>query len=546
MSWFTRLFTRVRPTATSNRPGEWDDFWYEQASQAKTLGITEDKAMALSAFFACIRNISEDLAKIPLTIYRRSGDKHEAQPEHRLWRMLNESANEMSSAMTVREMLLHWAIGWGNGYAEMTPAPGGWELWPIHPRQVDIVTEDGGRYYYYNVREEGWNVTRTLMPDQMFHIRGLGSNLKGYSIVQFAAESMNRGLAAQQFSRNFFARGASLSGVLEHPGKLDEAGALRIARSWHRAYGGSENTGKTAVLEEGMKFNKLSISPEDGQMLETMEFSVVDVARWFRMPPHKIQAYQRAQGWSTLEAANTDYVTDTLMSWAKRFELEVKRKLLSSERYTYVEHDFDDLKRGDMAARATFYRTMREVGAYSVNEIRSNEGMSPLGPEGDTYIEPMNMKPLGEPNPEPQPMEPPELPQDEDEDEEPRPGALDDAFDVMVHDVAQRIAIREMRVMQRYEGRLREERCTLDEYKRLVETFYEKHAEFAERAVEPLEQAWRSLGRNSEAGISSILKALAEACARLSANPAACESFYETREDELYKALRRGFYNANA
>jgi hypothetical protein len=233
-----------------------------------------------------------------------------------------------------------------------------------------------------------------LPQEKVLHLRGLGDGLMGWSIIRLAKASIGLAMAQEKNSESFFGNSSVPSGVLKVKKKLDPKSIDNLRKSWEALHGGPENKHKIAILEEDMEFNPMSINPDDAQFLESREFSVEEICRWFRMPPHKVGHLKRATGWSTLEVTNTDYVIDTLMPWTERWEQEIQRKLIpKSEKSLYVEHLFDGMLRGDSAARSTLYREQFNIGALSQNDIREMENRNPIGPEGDTYYVPLNMVP---------------------------------------------------------------------------------------------------------------------------------------------------------
>jgi len=359
------------------------------------VNVTPKKALSLSVYYACIRNISEDIAKVPFLTYERqpNGDKSRAF-DNPVYDILQGSANPDQDSMSVRELLTQWAVGWGNGLAEIQWSQSGQPaaLWPIHPSRVRPQRDKSG-LLVYEISNDNQQPTY-IYPENMLHIKGLGGDgYWGYSVLKFAAESIGLGIAAQQFGSAFFGNGASVSGTLEHPGKLSDEAYKHLRESWSEKHAGVHNAHKPAILEEGMKWNTISVPPNEAQFLETRQFNVEDVCRWFRMPLHKVQHHIRAQGWSTLDAQNTDYVTDCLMTWMTRWESEVARKLFPGDRRHFSEHLIAGLLRGDMKSRAAFYRVMWGIGTMSINEIRRAENQNSVD-GGDQYFVPMNMTTL--------------------------------------------------------------------------------------------------------------------------------------------------------
>jgi HK97 family phage portal protein len=171
---------------------------------------------------------------------------------------------------------------------------------------------------------------RDVLPARdVLHIKGFGINgVVGYMLAQVGKESLGLTLAAQRFAANYYANGTRFTGLISHPKVMSPEAYKRLEQSFNENHAGVDRAHGTKVLEEGVTWTKTSADANEAQMLEARQFQVEDVARWLRMPPHKIGHLERAQGWSTLESANTDYVIDTLMPWLVRWEQECQRKLI--------------------------------------------------------------------------------------------------------------------------------------------------------------------------------------------------------------------------
>jgi len=245
----------------------------------------------------------------------------------------------------------------------------------------------------------------------------------GYSVLRAAAESLGLALAAQTFGATFFGNGTALSGVVEHPARLKDAEALkRFRQSWQEIYAGPDNAHKIAILEEGAKYAKIGVPPEEAQFIETRYFQTEEITRWFRMPPHKIQHLLRSTD-NNIEHQDIEYTTDALMSWYVRWEQEVHWKLLGGADELLAEHVVNALMRGDMAARSAYYSKQWGIGALSQNDIRELDNMNPIGPDGDVYYVPVNMQPteVAVKGPQPKPQEATTQPMEPMNDEEEMP-----------------------------------------------------------------------------------------------------------------------------
>ena len=367
--------------------------------------VTHDSAMTLPAVFACVRLISEDIAKLPWQAYRKNGEMRERADNSRVEYLLNSRPNPEMTAFSFRELLVSWALTWGNGYAEIERDSGmrPIALWPLAPDRVEAKRDDQGIYYEVtNDRGQKSLVNQS----NMFHLHGLGyDGITGYSVIGYAARTVGLGIATDEFGASFFGNNTILGGYIKHPGALSDTAYGRLKEGIGQRKG-VKNAFGAEVLEEGMDWVQSGIPPEDAQFIETRKFTVNEIARWFRVPPHKISDLERAT-FSNIEEQEISYVNDTLMSWIVRLEQEAQSKLIGSRSIAdYTKINIKGLLRGNAESRANYYREMRNMGVYSVNDIRALEDENPIGPEGDKRVVQMNMTTLERIGEEPVKQEP--------------------------------------------------------------------------------------------------------------------------------------------
>jgi HK97 family phage portal protein len=417
-----RLLTRIgraisafrASTSDINDPRYWAGT--SGATRQTTAGeqVGPGTALQLSAYFAALRAISEDLMKLPLVVQRQVGNRVEKLPDHPVSVMFRSRVCPDVSASAFRETTVAHCASWGNGYAEIVRNGAGQvaQLWPIHPSRVQPIRDDNGRLFYRVRSDLALRQPDAILgPAEMLHPHGLGGDgVTGYSVCGLAAESLGVALASQRFAAAFYGNGANVGGVLKSPGKLTDKAWQRLRESWSGVYQGPENAGKVAILEEGLDYSRTTIPPNEAQFLESRQFSIEEIARWFRMPPHKLQHLLRSTN-NNIEHQSIEYVTDTLMPWAVRFEREIDAKILDGAGDLTIKHDFSALLRGDNNARANFYRTMVTLMIMTPNECRAAEGMNPGPPELDKFYGQGAMMPvekLGQQAPAAPPQEDPE------------------------------------------------------------------------------------------------------------------------------------------
>jgi HK97 family phage portal protein len=383
----TRRLLETRTTLAN--PAQWLIDWVAPDKTVSGQTVNETTALGFSAYFAAIRNISEDIASLPLKILEDLTPRGtRAHPEHPVQRLFNRAPSDDMTAFTFRQTWLAHALGWKGGFAEIVRDGAGrpTALYVLDPSTVTIFRNEYPPYQVYYEIQAGQTKVQ-IAEDSMLHLHGLGLNgVTGYVMAQVGKHSLGAALAAQKFRGAYFGNGAVATGALEYPGILKPEAYERLRKSFEARYAGADNAHKTIILEEGAKFTPLSIDPDKSQMIEALYFDVEDVCRWFRINPNKLQHWLRTT-FNNVEASNIDHVQDTLLPWCIRIEQEVWRKLLTvgERERLYAKHNLSGRLRGDVASRSSFYNSQFNVGALSPNDIRELEDMNPIGPEGDLY-----------------------------------------------------------------------------------------------------------------------------------------------------------------
>lgn len=352
--------------------------------------VDEETALKISAVYACVKVISETVASLPLNLLKEltNGDSEKAK-QHPLYSVLKDSPNSEMSSFTFREMLMTNLLLWGNAYAHIKRNRLGQivELYPLKSKNMvverDAITNNI-KYTYTNNK----GITKTYSPRQVLHIPAFTfDGVLGVSPISYAREAMGLALATEEFGARFFGNGARPGGVLEHPGVVKDPDKLRD--SWNKVYQGTANSHKVAVLEEGMKYHEVGMSPEDSQFLQTRAFQLTEICRIFRVPPHMIGDLSRST-FSNIEHQSIDFVVHTIRPWLVRWEQAIIRSLLNEEERTiyYPKFNVDGLMRGDFATRMSGYAIARQNGWMSANEIRALEDMNRIPAEqgGDLYL----------------------------------------------------------------------------------------------------------------------------------------------------------------
>ena len=391
MGLFQSIF---KGKVTDRAAGSGYRFPFGQSSAGKT--VNERTAMQMTAVYAAVRILAEGVASLPLHVYRRgeNGDRSKAE-DMNLFYLLHDKPNPEMTSFIFREALMCHLLLFGNAYAQVLRNGRGEvaALYPLLPNKMSVERDEKGQLFYRYIRNDNEPPTMQgntvlLMPSEVLHIPGLGfDGLVGYSPISMTKNAIGLGLAAEEYGSRFFANGAAPAGVLEHPGVIKDVSKLR--ESWNETFGGSRNAGKVAILEEGLHFNPISMSPQDSQLLETRQFQLTEIARIFRIPPHMLGDLSKAT-FSNIEHESLEFVKYTLTPWICRWESSLTDALLSREEQKKYEIRFnvDGLLRGDYKSRMEGYAVGINNGFLCPNDVRRLEGFDLIPEEkgGNSFL----------------------------------------------------------------------------------------------------------------------------------------------------------------
>lgn len=395
------------------------------------VNVHAGSALTLSAVFCAVRLLAESIGSLPLFVLQRDAKgNRERLTRHALYAVLHHQANAEQTAMEFRETLQGHLELRGNAYAEIVRDGGEQvrELWPLHPDLVAPKRQDDGSLVYA-VRVKNGAQTIYLPERKVLHLRGLGSNgVTGFSTITMMAEMLGLGLGAQEYAARFFSNDGTPGGVLQMDGKLSEVAQKRLKEFFTAQHGGLSNRHRTAILEEGLKWQTIGISAKDAQILESRKFSITEVARMFNIPAHKLKDLEHAT-FTNIEHQNIEFVVDAIRPRCVRWEQRLSAALLSAEDRAagvFIEHQVDGLLRGDFATRMAGYAVGRNGGWFSVNDIRRLENMNSIE-NGDIYLQPLNYQEAGQ-----APVEPPTTT---------KPARREEDFDRDVNDAIARLSL---------------------------------------------------------------------------------------------------------
>ena len=388
-----------RYKSTLSQPEQWfvDMFMGGEANSG--VHVDENNALCVGAVFACVSRLSETIGSLPIILYKRDGKGKTRATNKKLYSILHDLPNESMTAMTFKETLMTHCLLYGHAFAEIVRNGAGevQALYPIMPYRVQIKIKNNKTYYFINLPD---GKQKILSQRQVFYMPWLTVNgIEAYRPVMLAREIIGLSMATESFSAKYFKNGTNTGGVVEHPAKLSDPAFNRLKKSMQESYEGLGNAHRMLLLEEGMKFQKIIIPPNDSQMLESRKHQVEEIARFYNVPPHIIQDLSRAT-FSNIEEQGVYYAVHSIRPWAIRWEQAIYRCLLSEidRREYFAELMIDALMRGNIESRYKAYAVGRQWGWLSINDIRNKENMDPITQDGgDIYLMPLNMTDINNP-----------------------------------------------------------------------------------------------------------------------------------------------------
>ncbi len=396
---FTALFrARDKPgkqQSVQNAVSAATTFSFGGSSAGKS--VTPRNAIQVSVVYACVRVIAETIASLPFAVFQETKEGSVKALDHPLYHIIHDEPNSEMTSFVWRETMLTHLLLWGNSYSQIIRSGRGKiiGLYPLLPDHMEVDRDDrtGNLIYTYSTTRGD---TVRLRPEDVLHIPGLGfDGIMGYSPIAIEKNAIGLGIAAEEYGSKFFSNGATPSGILSHPNTVKNPKALREA--WMEAYGGSSNSNRVAILEEGMTFTRISMPNNEAQFLETRKFQVSEICRIYRVPPHMIGDLDRAT-FSNIENQSISFAVHTIRPWLVRIEQAMNRALFSEKEkgVFYVQFNLDGLMRGDYKSRMEGYAIGRQNGWLNANDIRALENMNPIPDEqgGNVYLVNGNMIPI--------------------------------------------------------------------------------------------------------------------------------------------------------
>ncbi|TCG08371.1 phage portal protein [Paraburkholderia steynii] len=478
------MFLKFRADADDGDRSPWGSFWFSPIPfKGAPHQVTGDAAMRLTAVYACVRVLAEAVSMLPFVLYRESADgSKNAEKTHWLYRLLAVRPNDFQNPMEFREMMMmHLALR-GNAFAEIIGNSAGivTDLIPLHPDTITIEMLSKTNWRYIEHLPDG--TERIITRGSMWHLKIMSPDgIVGMNPIQASRESIASGLAAQAYGLRYFENDATPGGWLEYPGEFkDDQQKRNFRESWQEQQSG-RNRRKTAVLERGMKYHPIEVKNSDAQYLETRKFSVSEIARLFRIPPHMIGDLEKAT-FSNIEQQSLEFVIHTLTPWLVRWEEAIRCAFIDADEGLNCEFPTTTLLRGDAQARSLYYHNGILDGWMTRNEARLMENMNPL--DGlDEPMRPLNMIEEDEAETQQQnPQQPPGSQQQPDAPDD--DGPTQARMHALAAAAADRIARKEWEAL--HLAVMRKESLT---------DFYDKHCRFVSAVLGVSEESARAYCR---------------------------------------------------
>ena len=351
---------------------------FEGGETSSGIPMNEKTALGIPAVYACIRVLTEAVASLPLLTYERfpNGDRERAR-DFSLFRLLHDAPNPLMTSFELRELLVGHLCLRGNAYCYIQREQGEVvALWPLHPDKVTV--EASGAELIYKHQNDGQE--KTYFMHDILHIRGLGADgIIGYSPLSLLRDAFGFSKAVQEYSSSYFKNDASPGGILVSPGALSPEVQSNLQKAWASGHSGKGKHHRVAIMDNGLEWKSIGVSPQDSQLIESQKFSVVEIARVFRVPLNLVMDYERST-YSNVTEQNRSFLTHTLQPWLTRIEQAMMKSLLTeSEKGKYfIEHLTNGFLRSDTKTRYESYKIAVESGFMTIDEIRQLENLNSI------------------------------------------------------------------------------------------------------------------------------------------------------------------------
>ena len=348
--------------------------------------ISSESAMRISTVYACVKVLTDAISTLPLQLYVKDGNNNNLV-DSRLASLLGSSPNSFQTSVEWLALQVLNICLRGQSFSYIVRSSDGRivEILPLPPGAVAVnVTAQNSINYSITLGRDGETQTMIAQPNEILHLKNLTMDgVNGVSPIKFNESVLGHAVDARDYSKNVFKNGATPRGVLEVDGTLSDAAYENIKDSWHDSHQGTANSNKVAILESGVKWRSVSLSPEDVQLLDSRKYTRSEICGIFRVPPHMIGDLERAT-YSNIGHQSLEFYKSTVYPWLVQIESRLNFSLLSKSNY-FFKFDVSELLRGDLESEVKAWRSFIEMAVVSPNEVRAKIGMNPRE-GGDEFV----------------------------------------------------------------------------------------------------------------------------------------------------------------
>ncbi len=383
------ILTKIRASTNEDpvMPGPADDWWYDNfigSLSSSGIRLSPETAFRSAAVYGGVKVLAESLSSLPLHLYSRrpNAQGKDREPDHPLYDILRWEPNTQQTALEFWRLMIAVSILWGSAHAYIQPGRRGFadQLVPLPPNLTTPRIINGERVIETELPDMPQQKVY-LLPDEVFTISSLSLDVvTGLGIPEVARDAIGLAVAMEQYGAAFFRQGTQVGGVLSVEGELSEAAQKRMAKSWQQAHSGLASAHSVAVLEEGAKYSPTAVTGRDAQLVEQLKFQIEQVARFLRIPPHKIGIMEHAT-FGNIEEQGLEFITDSLGPIAVNIEQRIRKQLIIAKDRFFAEFLFDSLMRGRAIDRAGIYQIYLQNRVMTPNEVRLKENMNPIDRE---------------------------------------------------------------------------------------------------------------------------------------------------------------------
>lgn len=383
LDFFTNIFKKKTEVRSSIYPSMFGGV------SGSGVSVDKNTALTFTAVWSAVRLLSESISILPVNVYERekNGDKSLAE-KNSVYNLVHNQPNYYMSSVAFFEKCMMDLCLSGNSFIQIIRNGGGSpeSLLPLNTQDITVKVNNGSIFYQSQTKNEIYDDYDIL------HFKGVSQDgIMGLSPITQNSNAIGWGISLEEYGSKYFVNSAKISGVLETDRALSEEAIERLKNSFSNTYNKLQNSQSTAILEEGLSFKPISISPEQSQFLASRIFSITEVARMFNIPTFMLQEHSKSS-FNNIESLSQSYVTYSLMPYIRRMESEMNRKLFKTNESgkIFVEFNVNGLLRGNIKDRTEAYKTGINNGYLSINEVRRKENLNSVADGDDLYL-PLNV-----------------------------------------------------------------------------------------------------------------------------------------------------------